>query len=132
MINVEPSGELIGYNDDNWKLYNDISLVDEKIDFIYGSHSLEHVQDIRVQEEHIERLLKRKGFLFYEVPNCVIESNGGINGKLRPPHTYYFTLEYFKSFDLFEPLVCNTFNIKTFPNACSQDGEVIRYFGKKR
>jgi hypothetical protein len=130
VINIEPSGLSIDYKDENWQTYKSIHDVRDKVDLIYGSHSLEHVQDIAEVEKLFLRILNLNGLMFWEVPNGSVNSNGGCNGKLAVPHTYYFTAEYFNSLP-FKIILNQAYDAKPFPNIPSPDGEVIRYLGKR-
>jgi len=66
---------------DNWVVYNDIEKVSEKVDFIYGSHSLEHVRDLDKLEIIFNKILNNNGYIFFEVPNALVDSNGGSKRK---------------------------------------------------
>ena len=131
VINVEPSGLNMDYLDSRWVTVTDIENISESVDFIYGSHSLEHVADIDKFENIINSKLRKGGYVFWEVPNCENPENGGCNGVLSSPHTYYFTVDYFNSLG-FEVLINSTFKEGTFPNKTPSDrsGEVIRFLGR--
>ena len=108
----------------------------EGFDLVYASHSLEHVADIDGLLERIERLSRPGGFLFFEVPNCrqtniKASLNGGADGRIHPPHTYYFTVDLFRNLP-FKHLMIKTFSETSSPNreANQEDGDVIRYLGK--
>jgi hypothetical protein len=131
VINIEPSGLKIDYKNDNWKTYSDIGEVSEKVDFIYGSHSLEHVQDIDEFNNLYMKILNPKGKVFWEVPNGDLESNGGCNGLLHRPHTYYFTTKFFETLHL-NTIINQSYSENYFPNISSENGEVIRYLGEKK
>jgi hypothetical protein len=129
VINVEPSGKLLmDYHDDRWLTYKSISEVNESVDFIYGSHSLEHVQDIDDHQKYVMKILNKKGGVFWEVPNGAVASNNGCDGKIRPPHTYYFTTHYFASLN-FKVIINQAYSTDEFPNIFATDGEVIRFLG---
>jgi SAM-dependent methyltransferase len=95
VINVEPSDLMLKYNTRYKKIDNFSQLV-EKIDFFYSSHSLEHVSNIDDFLSNLISKLNHNSFIFIEVPNSEFPSNGGINGKMVLPHTYYFTEKFFK------------------------------------
>lgn len=97
VVNIEPS-LLPEFYKERWKTYADISEVeDASIDLIYGSHSLEHVQDIEHSKKEFKRVLKPNGFLFWEVPNAENENVGSQNGRVDIPHTYYFKRDFFNN-----------------------------------
>ena len=103
MFNVEPSGTDNPY-DERWITVETIDDVPEcNIDLFYSSHSLEHVQNIDSFLENVRsRISPRLGF-FFEVPNCRVNNPsweyraGGCDGIIRPPHTYYFTKDFFSN-----------------------------------
>jgi SAM-dependent methyltransferase len=132
VINIEPSLAINKFMD-NWVVYNDIEKVSEKVDFIYGSHSLEHVRDLDKLEIIFYKILNNNGYIFFEVPNALVDSNGGSNGKIFPPHTYYFTKNYFNTLD-FDVILNATYKEGSFPFIRLEDdkGEVIRYLGCKK
>lgn len=61
------------------------------VDVFYASHALEHVQDLKLFQRETARILKKDGLAFFEVPND--DSQGGT--RKAPPHTYYFTRDFF-------------------------------------
>jgi hypothetical protein len=130
VINIEPSGLMIDYNNSNWQTYKNINDVSDKVDCIYGCHSLEHVQDISSLQKLFLGILNLNGLMFWEVPNGSVESNGGCNGKLVVPHTYYFTTKYFDSLP-FKVILNQAYDIGPFPNIPSSEGQVIRYLGNR-
>jgi SAM-dependent methyltransferase len=117
----------------------DLDQVVEQVDFIYASHSLEHVADLQSTLQNIDRLLAAKGYLFVEVPNTMYPhySIEGIDGSRSPivqiPHTQYFSIEFFRT------LGYNIISLCTYRyegdrfgvEMPSNDGEVIRFLGKK-
>ena len=131
VINIEPSNVRLNYSK-NWKTLKTIGKLKEKVDFVYGSHSLEHVSDLEVLNEKITQSLNVGGFVFWEVPNGSIETNNGAANHVKPPHTYYFTTEYFKTLN-FNCILNEYFDEGSFPNTVSKnnDGQVIRYLGNK-
>ncbi len=135
IINVEPSGLSLNLVD-RWTVLETLVSIEGEFDLVYGSHSLEHVQNIDEFMLKISQHLKPDGYVFFEVPNCRQTNcenllNGGQDGKIRPPHTYYFTTDYFNSLSG-EPLLISTFHEERWPNilASKEDGEVIRYLGR--
>ena len=131
VINIEPSGLELDYKDRNWTTYKTIDRLNESVDLVYGSHSIEHVQNIDEFMALIRSKLNPSGYLFFEVPNGKIAQNGGANGVICPPHTYYFTVDFFKALR-FSPILCATFGADNFPSQPRKDegGGVIRYLGQ--
>ena len=56
--------------------------------------------------------------------------NGGFNGKIVPPHTYYFRKEFFENLN-FNLIDLNIYSQIKFPHPIDDEGEIIRYIGKK-
>mgnify|MGYP006078377797 CR=1 FL=1 len=94
----------LDYQQNDYTLYNekysfitDFDELSEKFSFdlIYSSHSLEHVSDIFKVLGEFKKYSNSNTQFFFEVPN-------GFNQKsIHPPHTYYFTTDFFKEiFDL--------------------------------
>ncbi|OGO28983.1 MAG: hypothetical protein A2W33_07255 [Chloroflexi bacterium RBG_16_52_11] len=135
VVNVEPSGLSVTFGT-AWSTVSRLESIEGEFDLIYGSHSLEHVQDLDYFMSVVSQHLKSNGYVFFEVPNCRQSNcknlmNGGQNGNLAVPHTYYFTIDYFGSLDS-ASIINATFDEKTFPNNITkeEDGEVIRYLGR--
>lgn len=136
VYNVEPSFIPKVY-DERWVNYKTIKEVkDNSIDIIYGSHSLEHVQNIQEFMFDVTRISKDNACMFWEVPNGLHPSNGAIENKIFIPHTYYFRKEYFENI-LSEIFLCSTFNspksfgqIQNWKEFESDEGNVIRVLGK--
>lgn len=97
IINVEPSGLPFFYQE-RWLTVSDISEVSaNSIDLVYGSHSLEHVQDIDSFLLTIQKIARPQSWVFWEVPNCSDARPGQTRSRLTPPHTYYFTTQFFQT-----------------------------------
>ena len=138
VVNVEPS-LLPKFYEERWDSYADISEIeDDSIDLIYGSHSLEHVQDIEKIKEEFRRVLKPNGLLFWEVPNADNEDNGSQHGRIDIPHTYYFKVDFFKKW-FSEVLLCDAFDqiswkesntIENWSEYKDKNGRVIRALGR--
>ena len=135
VVNVEPSGLPDFYNE-RWNVFNHIKDVSSSsIDIIYGSHSLEHVQDIKEFEAEIKRVLRKENYVFWEVPNAANPGNGAMKGQIDIPHTYYFKKDYFDySFD--EVLLnCaydqkENINIQDWKKYRNDRGHVLRALGR--
>ena len=101
----------------------EIEDLNTKFDLIYGSHSLEHVSDIRKILKLFKKISDENTIFFFEVPNSFSKEEL----KIEPPHTYYFKREFF--FNHFR----NANFCKTFKNyiALNDDsGDVIIFLSK--
>lgn len=97
VINIEPS-EMVDLFEKNWKSFSTIDhLKEEKFDLIYGSHSLEHINDLDYFNKKIKTVAKDETIFFWEVPNADHSECGPKENRIDIPHTYYFRKEYFKS-----------------------------------
>jgi 2-polyprenyl-3-methyl-5-hydroxy-6-metoxy-1,4-benzoquinol methylase len=135
IINIEPSEIPINY-DKRWSVFKEISCVkDNSIDIIYGSHSLEHVNDIDNFKIEIKRILKPNGILFFEVPNADFPGAGPLLNKIVIPHTYYFKKQFFNNW-LNELILCESYEqngysqIESFIDNTNKEGQVIISMGK--
>jgi hypothetical protein len=120
------------YHSPKYTRYRSLNEVPQttKIDFLYGSHSLEHVSNLKEIEIFIENKIASGGYVFWEVPN---EHKGTLEltetVKINIPHTFYFTRRYFDQCGL------NTIFNLTFQAGKKVEGDkgsVIRYLGQKR
>lgn len=139
VLNCEPSKSTSTLDGANWSHVHGIDHIDQnaRFDFIYSSHSLEHVQNIDTMMEKLDRLLSPGGLCFFEVPNCRQTNtqnpvNGGQDGSVLAPHTYYFTTDFFRRLP-YQCLLLGTYSQAVSPNPSvpNEDGEVIRYLGRK-
>lgn len=136
IVNIEPS-LLPKFYENRWEVFADINQVqDSSIDIIYGSHSLEHVQNIQNFKEEVNRVLKPNGYLFWEVPNADANGNGPKENKVHIPHTYYFQRDFFKNW-FKEVLICDSYEqsqrfdvIENWQKYKDLNGSVIRALGK--
>lgn len=134
IYNIEPNGGST-YYEQRWKNFDNLDEVNEIFDIVYASHSLEHVSDINEVMIKLSSLMSNETYIFVEVPNCQSHKNrskylnGGSDGKIVIPHTYYFTTDFFKSFKS-QNIICATFDAKTFHQYEDDSGNVIRYLGK--
>jgi SAM-dependent methyltransferase len=138
IFNVEPSG--IGkFYEERWThLSSIVEAPDNSLDFIYGSHSLEHVHDIDNMNKEVAKKLKKGGYIFWEVPNGEYPGCGPLENEIRIPHTYYFTKKYFSN--NYKNIILNeafqqTHQIQKYTDwekyqKPSDDGEVIRVLVK--
>lgn len=103
---------------DRWNNIQTLENIDFKFDLIYGSHSLEHVQDIKQALENFKKFSKTETIYFFEVPN-------GYNQKvIQPPHTYYFTRQFFLN-NFSKVDYCKTFSGSNEMN--EEEGNIIRF-----
>lgn len=103
---------------EKWNNINSLKNLDFKFDLIYGSHSLEHVQNIYETLDSFKKISKPETIFFFEVPNCYNDS------RISPPHTYYFTRDFFVN-HFSKVNFCKTF--ANFEEATSDKGQVIRF-----
>ena len=136
IINIEPS-KLPQFYQQRWKTFQKISFVEDcSVDIVYGSHSLEHVQDINKFKKEVKRILKPKGILFWEVPNADHPKNGAQKGVIDIPHTYYFKSIFFRNW-FKEIILCDAYEqshrydvIERWHDYKNSKGSVIRALGK--
>jgi len=109
IINIEPSDPPKCYKE-RWNTYKSFDCIESNsIDFLYGSHSLEHVGNLEEFEKNIYRVMSKDSYIFLEVPNGNNPRNGAALNKIHVPHTYYFRKEYFSKF-FKEILINDEFN----------------------
>jgi len=101
IVNIDPSIPPVAYAT-RWRSFlseNDANgtLTKEKpFNIIYGSHSLEHVRDIEKTLDFFKSISDSKTLFMFEVPDSMSDGNGGKDGKVSPPHTYYYTFGFFQ------------------------------------
>ncbi len=103
IINIEPS-DIEEFYSERWQT---VATIDQApvcdVDLFYSSHSLEHVQDIDAFLAKLQDRIDPKVGFFFEVLNCRVHNPewefraGGCDGQIRPPHTYYFTKDFFEA-----------------------------------
>lgn len=102
IINVDPD-VTVNYDiikSNSFSKEHELSQIKDKIDFFYSSHSLEHVTEIDSFLYDLKNILAPGAFLFFEVPDCENNPvNGGFDGNIIIPHTYYFKKEFFSNLD---------------------------------
>lgn len=138
IVNVEPS-LIPDFYHERWRTFSDITEVpDNAVDIIYGSHSLEHVQNIHSAQREIERVLKPEGYVFWEVPNAHSPGDKSLidRGIVYIPHTYYFETKFFENW-FSELLLCDAFEqsqlfdeIVNWHSFKDSKGPVIRALGR--
>ncbi len=133
--NVDPAEHPLG----TFHQSTQIADLPTKVQFIYSSHSLEHVIDPYSTISEMLDGLDEGGFLFVEVPNArrtdelLIRESGVMEPPIHPPHTVYYTSDFFRGLGL-KTLILDTFSYSAGPFAVatqSDDAEVIRYLGQK-
>jgi len=124
-FDLEPANTHLIKSSDDWINIKNLDELNFEIDFLYSSHSLEHVQSVSFFENNFFSKIKPGGHLFFEVPNEKKESV-----KIHIPHTYYFRKDYFNHLK-FNKILCETYNNDKFPNKKTSNGDVIRYLAKK-
>ena len=133
VTNIEPSDIPHSYKE-RWEQLASIDQVQdvEKFDLIYGSHSLEHVSNLPLLYDYIKRILKKGGYIFWEVPNGNNPSNGGCNGQVFVPHTYYFTRQFFREsadFEVVKNILIDDLRVHTDDEA---KANAIVYLGRRK
>lgn len=137
VTNIEPSG-MNNLFESNWKSFTNINnLHGEKFDLIYGSHSLEHINNLDIFNKKIKTLSTNNTLFFWEVPNADHQYSGTKENRIDIPHTYYFKKEYFK-FLYNRIILLNCYNsIKAnqlppfkFQDSFQEDGDTIIVLAK--
>jgi len=122
IFNYEPGGMKL-YFSERWNVLKDLNNINTKFDLIYGSHSLEHVQDIKKVLALFDKISHEETIFFFEVPNCYSK----ISQTIEPPHTYYFTRKFFDNYFL-KHNYCKTY--KNYQEQENDEGEVIILLSK--
>lgn len=123
IYNFDPSG-VNNLFTDNWNSINNLDQTIDKFDLIYGSHSLEHVHNIKETMKKFNQISHQNTIYFFEVPNC---ANNLL--KIHPPHTYYFLRKFFYNY-FYKSDYCKTFN--DLNEAKNDEGNVIRFLTKSK
>ena len=124
IYNFDPGG-VVNHFSERWFLIKNLEDIKFKFDVIYGSHSLEHVQNISETMKIFENISYDNTIFFFEVPNCFKKEKQ----KIRTPHTHYFTRSFF--YNAFEKSdFCETFNDLDKSN--DDEGLVIRFLTKNK
>ena len=104
VVNIEPSDADAVYGE-RWACFGTIEEYLESdgakpVDFLYSSHSIEHVHDIELFLELVKKVTRSGATLMFETPNCASQAAfaGGVDGRIHIPHTYYFRKEFFTTF----------------------------------
>jgi hypothetical protein len=130
VINIEPGLFKNFYSEKQFMHYVNLWDIPKnlKVDLLYGSHSLEHVQNVSKIEKFIRNQLNSGRYVFWGVPNGLHANSGPLQNKIVPPHTYYFTRKYFDSLGL-KSILNATFSGEKLVSGDS--GNVIRFLGVK-
>ena len=84
------------FYDQNWNFVSNLDDLNNKIDFIYMSHSLEHFININELFSKLNKLIHENTYIFIEVPNGENEKAGGLK-RIMPPHLHYFKRDFFEN-----------------------------------
>lgn len=94
---IEPDSNLIDYENKFEVIKTKFEKVEfsEKYDFIYCSHTLEHVDSLRVFINKLKEVLKKDSILFIDVPNLIIieKDRNIVEEFFMDKHTFHFTEE---------------------------------------
>ncbi len=116
-------GETNNLFNERWNYINELEKITGKFDLIYGSHSLEHVQNIKEIMKKFNEISHENTIYFFEVPNDLNKK------KIEPPHTYYFTRKFF--YNCFEKYdYCQTVDALGFEK--DDEGISIRFLSKHK
>ena len=107
VINIEPADVYKGkidnfYNYKKLEDYIDKNKNLKKIDVLYSSHTVEHLNDPIELFKTILPMMDKLGIVIIEVPNCRIKNpdknyhEGGCDGKITGSHILYFTKDFFE------------------------------------
>lgn len=112
-----------------------LSSLGRSFNLFYASHSLEHVNDLPGTWQQIDGVLAPQALIYVEVPNSEYEPyshliDGHAWPRLGPPHTYYMTIDYFRSLP-YQILDLGVYRYDRNKIGARQnlakDGEVLRY-----
>jgi SAM-dependent methyltransferase len=132
VINVDPK-VLHNNHSRNWYNLQSIDEVNQRVDLIYSSQSLNCVRDVSETLEIMGKILMPGGYYFFEVPNAEkLTTENSISPKISPPQTHYFKEYFFDSLQ-FHKIFLGTYINTSFPNIYDNAGrgDVIRFIGKK-
>lgn len=116
-------GEKNNLFNERWNHINELEKISGKFDLIYGSHSLEHVQNIGETMKKFKEISHENTIYYFEVPNAINCR------KIYPPHTYYFSRKFF--YNCFEKYdYCQT--IDDLGIEKNDEGNVIRFLSKHK
>lgn len=94
---IEPDSNLIDYKNEFEVIKRKFEKVElsEKYDFIYCSHTLEHVDSLRVFINKLKEVSKKDSILFIDVPNLIIieKDRNIVEEFFMDKHTFHFTEE---------------------------------------
>lgn len=137
VINLDPS-LVFNQRDQRWTDCNNFEDIrDKSVNFVYGSHSLEHVSDLEKTFRQLNRIAGLEVFHFWEVPNGQCEGNGPVEDMVEPPHNYYFTCNFFSEMykniilnkTFFHRVVSEKLHYSDFVASNDNLGQVIRFLG---
>ena len=67
-------------------------ILDNSVDCVYSSHSLEHMVDIEITLTNWIRVLKPKGYLYMVIPDYDLYEKGKWPSKYNPDHKHSFSI----------------------------------------
>ena len=123
IINIEPS-KIAQYFKNNWITVASTDEIHHSIDLFYASHSLEHVTDIDETIKSFKKLSTKNTIYFFEVPN----HNPGVEHKIDPPHTYYFSRNFFEN--NFNEIIHSKTYMKNGKLMEEDSGDCLRFIAK--
>lgn len=136
VVNVEPSGLPQRFSKRWTTVLSSGEVPGGSVDLFYGSHSLEHVQDLERFMAEVQRICKPNAYVFWEVPNADHPNDGAMKNVIDIPHTYYFSKKFFEKsdwqltyLDTFDDSL-STFSLDCWRDTRTKDGDVIRAIGK--
>ena len=99
IYNIDPSIFDFKYPE-RWKSFPSIhdlkkAMQGINFDLIYASHALEHVPDIEDTLNDFQGLSDKSTIFMFEVPDSSSPGQGGMDGNINAPHTYYYTFGFF-------------------------------------
>ena len=129
IFNVEPSKVSFEYPE-RWSAFTSMEtltrgLGESKFDLIYASHALEHVTDIFRTFEVFKDLSGDHTVFMFEVPDSSAPGQGGRDGRINPPHTYYYTFDFFLKRFTTTKLIASIDSKKMFELAGNTPGPVL-------
>ena len=129
ILNVEPSKVNFEYPE-RWRSFTSMetlirSLENFKFDLIYASHALEHVPDIFKTFKGFKDLSGNDTVFMFEVPDSSAPGQGGGDGRINPPHTYYYTFDFFLQRFTTTKLIASIDSKKMFELAGNTSGVIL-------
>ena len=129
VFNVEPSEASFDYPE-RWHTFTSMeslkrNLGEDKFSLVYASHALEHVPDIIETFGIFKELSGRDTVFMFEVPDSSAPGQGGKDGNINPPHTYYYTFDFFRKRFTTTKFIASIKSRKMFELAGNTPGAVL-------